>query len=246
MGRRQQAGGARLARQRLRKRLRLPVGRKVRHGAAARAGGGEMLLRRRGDERRIADKHAASRGASRATRDARREPPETARRRATGPRVHREGHAGHSRAVPRRPRRSRSRAGRLGDVTKTLEMGFRWPRKGGGGNRGCASETRRRAGSEPRDAPRLFPSVTLRPATAAFAESERDEVMDAMLPRASVAKNGARRASTCLFIRRGAMCLPVHTFMACQFATTAILITLLSDYHDILYQSKTSRPKHRA
>ena len=35
--------------------------------------------------------------------------------------------------------------------------------------------------------------------------------------------------------------LPVQTSMACQCATTAILITLLSDYHTILYQSKTSR-----
>lgn len=159
--------------------------------------------RRAAREKRISTKlGAASRGASRATRDARRDPPETARRRATPPRALHDGRAGGFGAVPRRPGRSRSPAGRLGGVTKTLEMGFRSPRKGGGGNRGCASETRRRAGSEPRDAPRLFPSVTLRPATAAFAESEREEVMDAMLPRTSVAKNGARRASTCLFIRR--------------------------------------------
>ena len=36
---------------------------------------------------------------------------------------------------------------------------------------------------EPLYLPRLFPSVTLRPATAAFAESDGEEVMEAMAPR---------------------------------------------------------------
>jgi hypothetical protein len=89
--------------------------------------------RRAAREKRISTKlGAASRGASRATRDARRDPPETARRRATPPRALHDGRAGGFGAVPRRPGRSRSPAGRLGGVTKTLEMGFRSPRKGGG------------------------------------------------------------------------------------------------------------------
>ena len=70
-------------------------------------------------------------------------------------------------------------------------MGF-WRPGGGHFATSEARKTARDGEGDREDAPRVFPKDTLRPEMVAFAESEREEVMEAMVPRTS----GAERMHT--------------------------------------------------
>ena len=61
-------------------------------------------------------------------------------------------------------------------------MGF-WRPGGGHFATSEARKTARDGEGDREDAPRVFPKDTLRPEMVAFAESEREEVMEAMVPR---------------------------------------------------------------
>ena len=117
------------------------------------------------------------------------------------------GHRASVRALGRRRGRTHatSRGGpgaRRGVIAKTLEMGFsrlvesRFPVRRADDGEGGGRDERAHA-------PRLFPRETLRPATAAFAESEMEEVMEAMVPRCSGRKECASCAATTAFQARG-------------------------------------------
>ena len=77
-------------------------------------------------------------------------------------------------------------------------MGF-WRPGGGHFATSEARKTARDGEGDREDAPRVFPKDTLRPEMAAFAESEREEVMEAMVPRTSRAERMRARRTRSRF-----------------------------------------------